>query len=126
MKHLTPNSGDPLTAGFAKGLEGRVNPLNVVAHSQGTVTATNAITYYGAVPKGSRLIFDSPAISGIRAHHAKNLIGGSLRYNQPWGDAANLWAISFNPLKFASGLLDFPVGFSIHTNNNSFEKAYGR
>jgi hypothetical protein len=53
-------------------------------------------------------------------------IGGNLNYNQKWGDAANLWAPSLNPLKFTSGLLDFPVGFSIHVNNNTFEKAYGR
>jgi RHS repeat-associated protein len=118
--------GDPLTAGFAAGLRNRTNPIYITAHSQGTVTVTNAIAYYDSVPQGSRLDLDSPAISGIRAHLEVNSIGGNLNYNQKWGDAANLWAISLNPLKFASGLLDFPVGFSIHVNNNTFEKAYGR
>jgi hypothetical protein len=118
--------GDQLTKGFADGLRGRVNPLNFTAHSQGTITVANAAMFYGAIPDGSHLQLDSPAITSIRANLVKNIIGGCLYYNQPPGDGANIWASSFNPIRFISGLSDFTNGFSTHINNNSFEKTYGR
>jgi hypothetical protein len=117
-------AGDPLTAGFAEQMRMRKTPINIVSHSQGTITVANAAMFYGAIPKGSNLILDSPAISGPRALLAAGMAGGRLSYNQQWGDGANLWAISLNPMKMASGLIDIPMGFSIHINGNSFESTY--
>jgi hypothetical protein len=113
--------GDPLTKGFAEQLRYRSRSVVIVAHSQGTITAVNAAMFYNAVPSGSTLVLDSPAITYARAWIATKMIGGSLSYNQRWGDAANLWAISINPLKFASGIIDVPIGFKIHIKSNSFE-----
>jgi len=36
---------------------------------------------------------------------------------QPWGDGANLWGPSLNPLKYASGLADILARAKIHTGN---------
>ena len=119
-------TGDGLTEGFAQMMKYRTKPVTIIAHSQGTITVASAAQYYGALPKGSHLILDSPAITSIRATLVKNSIGGTLDYNQPWGDGANVWASSLNPARLASGLYDFATGFSVHINNNSFQVAYGR
>jgi len=35
----------------------------------------------------------------------------------PWGDIANLYTSWHNPLKWASGFADIPLGMSIHNGN---------
>lgn len=109
--------GDSLAAGFSR-LTSQMapGPLSITAHSQGTLTVTNAILQ-GGVPRGSTLNLRSPAISYPRAWLAGRINGGTMNYIQPWGDGANLWAPSLNPLKYASGLADIFARAKIHTGN---------
>ena len=109
-------AGDPLAAGFANGLAGVNHPMTIIAHSQGTLTAANAALYYG-LPAGSSFLFKSPAITYFGASAAAQATGGSFQYVQPWGDGANLWAPSFNPLRFGSGVGDLFCGFCTHSAN---------
>jgi hypothetical protein len=109
--------GDSLAAGFGRLTSQMASgPLSITAHSQGTLTVTNAILQ-GGVPRGSTLNMRSPAISYPRAWLAGRINGGTMNYIQPWGDGANLWAPSLNPLKYASGLADIFAGAKIHTGN---------
>ena len=109
--------GDSLAEGFAK-LTSQMapGPLTITAHSQGTLTVTNAILQ-GGVPRGSTLNLRSPAISYPRAWLAGQINGGTMNFIQPWGDGANLWAPSLNPLKFGSGVIDIFERAKIHTGN---------
>lgn len=90
--------------------------MTIIAHSQETLTVANAAKYYG-LPQGSMLIMRSPAISRWRANSAANAIGGSMQYVQPYGDIANLYAPSLNPVRWMSGLGDVFCGACTHTAN---------
>jgi len=109
-------AGDPLAKGFAEGLAGVDHPMRIVAHSQGTLTVANAARYYG-LPEGSTLVMRSPAISRWRANAAANSIGGSMQYVQPYGDIANIYAPSLNPVRWLSGFGDAFCGACTHTAN---------
>ena len=109
--------GDSLAAGFAKLTSHMApGPLVITAHSQGTLTVTNAILQ-GGVPRASTLNLRSPAISYPRAWLAGRINGGIMNYSQPWFDGANVWASSLNPVKLASGTVDIFRGFKTHINN---------
>ncbi|MBE7539754.1 MAG: hypothetical protein HS122_15260, partial [Opitutaceae bacterium] len=109
--------GDSLAAGFRRlTFQMASGPLMITAHSQGTLTVTNAILQ-GGVPRGSTLNLRSPAISYPRAWLAGRINGGTMNYIQPWGDGANLWGPSLNPIKYASGLADILARAKIHTGN---------
>ena len=108
---------DALASGFARGLAGVDHPMTIIAHSQGTLTASNAARYFG-LPAGSTFTLKSPALPRYRAHYAVRIVnGGELNYGQPWFDAANLWAPSLNPLRFLSGFGDILCGFCVHRAN---------
>lgn len=92
------------------------HPLQIIAHSQGTLTMSNASLYYG-LPQGSTFVFKSPALNFFSANQAASVNGGTLQFVQPFGVGANLWASSFNPIKFGSGVLDLLCGFCTHVNN---------
>jgi len=109
-------AGDPLAEGFAEGLTGVDHPMRIVAHSQGTLTVANAARYYG-LPEGSTLVMRSPAISRWRANAATNSIRGSMQYVQPYGDIANIYAPSLNPVRWLSGFGDVFCGACTHTAN---------
>jgi hypothetical protein len=109
-------AGDPLAAGLAQGLAGVNHPMTIIAHSQGTLTVANAARYYG-LPQGSTLIMRSPAISRWRANAAANAIGGSMQYVQPYGDIANIYAPSLNPVRWMSGFGDVFCGACTHRAN---------
>ena len=109
-------AGDSLAAGFSQGLAGVDHPMRIIAHSQGTLTVANAAKYYG-LPQGSTLIMRSPAISRWRANSAANAIGGSMQYVQPYGDIANIYAPSLNPVRWMSGFRDVFCGACTHTAN---------
>jgi hypothetical protein len=99
----------------------RPGPINVTAHSQGTLTVTNAILR-GGIPDGSTLAFKSPAISYPRAWLAAKINGsafGPSNYVQPWGDGAAMWSPSLNPVKAAYGATDIFSGFGVHRGNYS-------
>lgn len=100
---------------FALSLSAVDHAMIITAHSQGTLTVANAANY--GLPAGSTFIFKSPAISYTRASNAVNSVGGSLDYQQPWGDGANLWSGSFNLFKSMSGVTDIFCGFCIHRAN---------
>ena len=108
--------GDPLAAGFSSGVRGVRHPLTIVAHSQGTLTVSNAAVLYG-LPTGSVFELRSPAIGYFRAYSAARLNGGTLRYLQPWGDIANLYSPTLNPIKWASGFRDLVCGMCTHQAN---------
>ncbi|MDR7097829.1 RHS repeat-associated protein [Lysobacter niabensis] len=109
-------SGDPLAAGFAKGLAGVDHPMTIIAHSQGTLTVANASRYYG-LPRGSTFVMRSPALSYFSASSAVRMNGGTMQYVQPWGDVANIYAPTMNPLKWMSGFHDVLCGACTHTAN---------
>jgi len=110
-------AGDPLAEGFARGLAGLDKPMTIIGHSQGTLAIRNAARYYG-LPEGSTLVMRSPAMSYWSARSAANAINGNLQYVQPWGDVANLYAPSLNPLKWASGLIDPFCAACVHRGNS--------
>jgi hypothetical protein len=91
-------------------------PLSITAHSQGTLTATNSILQ-GGVPRGSTLNPRSPVIIHPRAWLPGRINGGTMNYMQPWGDGANFWAPSLNPLKYVSGVADIFALGKIHIGN---------
>jgi hypothetical protein len=111
-------ANDALARGFARGLAGVDHPMTIFAKSQGTLTVTNAARYYG-LPRGSNFILNSPALTRHSASRAIGINGGTLNYVQPWGDGANIWAPSLNPLRFLSGFRDLTCGFCIHSENGS-------
>jgi RHS repeat-associated protein len=109
--------GDSLAKGFGNLTSQMMpGPLTITAHSQGTLTVTNAI-FQGGVPRGSTLNLLSPAISYPRAWLAGQINGGTMNYLQPWGDGASMWAISLNPFKIAVGATDIFSGFGVHRGN---------
>jgi len=110
-------AGDPLAAGLARGLAGVDHPMTIIAHSQGTLTVTNAVRYYGLSAKGSTFEMRSPALSYFTASRAINGRGGTIDWRQPLGDIANLYAPSFNPLRWISGFGDILCGACRHTAN---------
>lgn len=109
-------AGDPIAVGFARGLAEVNHPMTIIGHSQGTLTVANAARYYG-LPQGSTLIMRSPAISRWRASAAAQAIGGNLQYIQPYGDIANLYAPSLNPIRLLSGFGDVICEVCVHTAN---------
>ncbi len=110
-------AGDPLAAGFARGLAGANHPLTITAHSQGTLTVTNAVRYYGLSAKGSTFVMKSPALSHFTASRAIQGGGGTMVWRQPYGDIANIYAPSLNPLRWVSGFGDIACGACRHTAN---------
>lgn len=109
-------AGDSLARGFAEGLAGVDHPMTIAAQSQGTLTVANTAKYYG-LPEGSTLIMKSPAIGRWRANSAANAIGGSMQYVQPYGDIANIYAPSLNPVRWMPGFGDVFCGACTHTAN---------
>jgi hypothetical protein len=109
-------AGDPLAAGLAQGLAGVERPMTIIGHSQGTLTIRNAARYYG-LPGGSTFVMRSPAMSYWSASVAARVNAGTLQYVQPWGDIANLYAPTMNPLKWMSGFRDVLCGACTHTAN---------
>lgn len=110
------SGGDPLAAGFAYGVRNARYPLTITAHSQGTLTAANAARYYG-LPRGSTFVMRSPALSYFSANAAVRMNGGTMQYIQPWGDIANIYAPTMNPLKWMSGFRDLTCGMCTHSAN---------
>lgn len=111
---------DMMAKEFALSLRGIDHPITIIAHSQGTLTVANAASY--GLPSGASYILKSPALSFYSASAAINSVGGTLSYDQPLGDAANLWAGSINPFKTASGIVDIFRGGRIHIGNGLGEK----
>ena len=107
-------SGDWLGRRLADYLATRNAPVRIVAHSQGTLTAVNALRRAGALPSGSEVILLSPVVSYATAKS----VFRDVDYVLPWGDVSNLLVPSRNPIKFASGLLDLFCGFCIHSGNS--------
>jgi RHS repeat-associated protein len=110
-------AGDPLAAGLARGLAGVNHPMTIIAHSQGTLTVANAVRYYGLSAQGSTFVMKSPALSHFTASRAIQGRGGTMVWRQPYGDIANIYAPSLNPLRWASGFGDIFCGVCRHTAN---------
>ncbi len=104
---------DRMAKEFALSLGRAGRAMKITAHSQGTLTVANAAMLHG-LPPGSTYHFKSPALSHLRSRAA---LGGTLQYSQPWGDGANLWAPSLNPLRWVTGSLDLLCGFCTHREN---------
>ena len=113
---FSPNGGDPLAARFAQELSNVDHPMKIIAHSQGTLTAANAASLYG-LPQGSSFELRSPAQSYMSARAAIRINGGTLDYRQPWGDVANIYSPTMNPIKWASGFRDVLCGACVHQAN---------
>ena len=107
----------PRTDGLARGLALALREAGwngkLLAHSQGTLTVVNAVRHFGLGATGAEL--RSPATSYRGARRAFGV--GKFNYVQPWGDAANVWAPSANPFRWASGFYDLLCGFCVHRAN---------
>jgi hypothetical protein len=110
-------TGDSLAQGFAEGLAGVDHPINIIAHSQGTLTVTNAVQRYGLNVAGSTVELRSSAGSYYAANRIITRAGGAMRWSMPYGDAANVYSGSFNPIRWASGFGDALCGMCTHTAN---------
>lgn len=112
QKGEDPNN---LARDLAAGVNSVKQPMKLIAHSQGTLIVALAANKYG-LPSGTTFDFRSPALN---KSEAKAMLGSvhaqNLTYDMKWGDGANIWASTGNPLKFASGLYDFLTFFSVHT-----------
>jgi len=117
FKQKINGSNDELAKGFSDGLAGVDHPMEIIAHSQGTLTVKNAAIHGGGVPTGSTLDLRSPAASKLGANKAESAINGTLIYDQPWGDIANVISPSLNPLKLATGFADLLCNLCIHKGN---------
>jgi RHS repeat-associated protein len=104
---------DPVAAGLSRALAGRQAPITVFAHSRGALAAVNAARYYG-LPTGSTLVLQAPPMARHTANLAALANRGTVVYQQRWGDVANLYSPSLNPLKWASGVVDPLCGFCVH------------
>jgi len=91
--------------------------MTIIGHSQGSLTIRNAARYYG-LPQGSTLVMKSPAMSYWSASMAARANSGTLQYVQPWGDVANIYALSLNPFRWASGFGDVLCRACVHTANS--------
>lgn len=110
---------DQIARQFAQGLANVDHPMRIIAHSQGTLTVANAAQYHGLrLPEGSHIEFISPAITTWRANAAAVAAGATYNYALPYGDAAALWAPSFNPIKRALGTFDLIIGLPMHTSTD--------
>jgi hypothetical protein len=98
-------------------LAGINRPMTIIAHSQGTLTVANAVRYYGLSAQGSTFVMKSPALSHFSASRAIRSRGGTMDWRQPFGDIANLYAPSLNPLRWASGFRDMFCGMCRHSAN---------
>jgi len=110
-------AGDPLAAGLASGLARFDHPMIVIAHSQGTLTVVNALRWYGL--SATHLTFDmrSPALSHYSALRAIQSAGGTMIWRQAWGDIANIYSPTLNPVKWLSGFGDVLCGMCQHKAN---------
>jgi len=110
-------AGDPLAAGLASGLARFDRPMIVIAHSQGTLTVVNALRWYGL--SATHLTFDmrSPALSHYSALRAIQGAGGTMIWRQAWGDIANIYSPTLNPIKWLSGFGDVLCGMCQHKAN---------
>ena len=104
---------DPVAAGLSRALAGRRAPITVFAHSRGALAAVNAARYYG-LPTGSTLVLQAPPMARHTANLAALANRGTVVYQQRWGDIANLYSPSLNPLRWASGVVDPLCGFCVH------------
>ena len=110
-------AGDPLAAGFAREMAWVDHPMTIIAHSQGTLTVTNAVRWYGMSAQGSSFVMRSPALSHYSASRAIQGAGGTMIWRQPWGDVANIYSPTLNPFKWASGIGDVLCGMCRHSAN---------
>ncbi|MFT3792946.1 MAG: RHS repeat-associated core domain-containing protein [Rudaea sp.] len=113
-------AGDPLAQGFAEGVNSAGHPLNIIAHSQGVLTAVNAVEYYGVSAAGNTFDLRSSAYS---YYTVESVIPGA-GFNTPWFDIANIYSPSGNPLKWASGFGDLFCGACVHKANSNFNGAH--
>ena len=107
-------SGDPLAQGFAEGLAGIDHPFTVIAHSQGVMTVVDAAAYYGLPTNGNTFDMRSGASSYFAASSA---LGPSMQWSMPYGDIANLYSGTLNPIRWASGIHDVLCAACTHTAN---------
>jgi len=105
---------DPAAQQFSEALAKMDHGVVIIAHSQGTLTVSNAAQYH-SLPEGSRIEFRSPAISRSRAEKSANAGGATHTYSMPPGDIAQLWAPDQTAMPI-KGPISFAIGTWIHTN----------
>jgi hypothetical protein len=66
---------------------------------------------------GSTFDLRSPALSYYSANRVIAGAGGSMAWSMPYGDIANLYAPTFNPIRWASGFRDTFCGMCTHSAN---------
>jgi len=110
-------AGDPLAADFANSMLGVDHPMRIIAHSQGTLSVANAVRHYGMSARGSTFVMKGPALSYYSASRAIQGRGGTMDWRQPYGDIANIYAPSLNPVRWASGFGDIFCGACRHIGN---------
>jgi len=113
--------GASLARQFAEGVRQLApGPITVYGHSQGAITVVNAASYV-EYPRGSTLNLAAPPISRLHSGLLGGLRGLNVIYRQNYFDVSALYAPSFNPLKFLSGL----PGIFMTPYAHSWARAYG-
>ena len=105
---------DPAAQQFSEALAKMDHGVVIRAHSQGTLTVSNAAQYH-RLPANSHIEFLSPAISRRSAAKSANAGGATHTYSMPPGDIAQLWAPDKTALPI-QGPISFAIGIWIHTN----------
>ncbi len=101
-------------------------PVDVIGHSQGTITSANALALHPRLHEGSTVSYYAPAITSIRATlsaRAANMPVESVHYHVNPFDPINIIQPASPPLIFG-GILglarDVPTGF--HYSDHALER----
>lgn len=110
---------------FAHGLAQVQGPINLVAHSQGTITVSNALLNLGIsgrqLAQGSSVIYMAAAISQPMAVLSSWM--GSASIPRGSGVVANIFdpinivAPNFNPVKFTGGMIGLATTLGFHQHS---------
>jgi|GEM_PF-3365167 len=94
---------------FAQMLGGTTKPIEIFAHSQGTIFTSNALAQLGSqgnpLVDGSKVHFLAAAISQPRAMISAAMGNASWSYQTRWFDPINLAGPNMNPIRNVTGLI---------------------
>ena len=124
---LFPFLTDPIESELIRGLSQIQGPVTIIAHSQGTIFASNALAKLalkgGVLPVKSRIYYLSPVVTQARAYGAALSAGiswGNIHYIMTPFDPIGLVALNLNPIELFSSVIgtSFLFGFWKHGLEN--------
>ena len=118
MSMLFLGFGDSLGNGFSDFLQQLPSAAlnNVAVHSQATAhTVMQAL--HGNLPANMNISLNSPAVNQGIAFLVDTFYSGTMDYNQPVGDVANLYTFPINPIRYLLPLSNISRAASVHNGN---------